>query len=122
MRRHGTRGRRGDHDDYEESIECAGFYRQDSPSKLDGTFKAKVTLAEAGASVSGLKINFRSGSAAIEACAAFTDSDGIAECSPGTQFSPAFITDSVVAGYDAVFDGNAEFQPAKDHGPQTIVP
>lgn len=72
--------------------------------KLDGTLKAKVTLAETGASVSGLKINFRSGSAAIEACAAFTDPDGIGECFPGTQFSPAFITDLVVTGYDAVFD------------------
>lgn len=89
---------------------------------LEGTPKARVTLAETGAPVAGLEINFRSGSAGIEACAAFTDPEGIAECSQGTQFSVAYVTDVLVAGYDAVFDGNAEFQPAKGHGSVTVVP
>lgn len=71
---------------------------------LQGSLKARVTLAETGKPVSGLKINFRSGSAAIEACSAFTDPEGIAECSAGTQFSPAFILDLIAAGYDAVFE------------------
>lgn len=89
---------------------------------LEGSLKAKVTLAETGGSVSGLKINFRSGSAKIDGCSAFTDPEGIAECSAGTQFSPAFILDLVVAGYDAIFDGNAEFQPATGHGSQQVIP
>jgi hypothetical protein len=84
--------------------------------KLESSLKARVTLAATGAPVASLKINFRSGSAAIDACAAFTDPEGIAECPQGTQVSPAFITDLLLAGYDAVFDGNAEFQPAKGHG------
>jgi hypothetical protein len=89
---------------------------------LQGSLKARVTRAKTGAPVSGLAINFRSGSAAIEACTAFTDPEGIAQCSAGTQLSPAFILDLIAAGYDAVFDGNAEFQPASGHGSQQVIP
>ncbi|MGB6161930.1 MAG: hypothetical protein WCF33_05600 [Pseudonocardiaceae bacterium] len=89
---------------------------------LEGSPKARVTLAETGAPVAGLEINFRSGSAKIEACASFTNTEGIAECSQGTKLSVAYILDIILAGYDAVFDGNAEFQPAKGHGSVTPVP
>jgi hypothetical protein len=89
---------------------------------LSGSPKARVTLAETGAPVAGLKIDFRSSSAGIEGCAAFTDPEGIAECSQGGQLSVAYITDILLAGYDAIFDGNAEFQPAKGHGSVTPVP
>jgi hypothetical protein len=89
---------------------------------LEGSPRATVTLAETGAPVAGLAITFRSGSAGIEACATFTNPEGIAECSQGTQLSVAYITDILLAGYDAIFDGNAEFQPAKGHGSVTPVP
>jgi hypothetical protein len=89
---------------------------------LEGSLKARVTLAETGEPVSGLEIDFRSGSAKIEACSAFTDPEGIAECSTGIQLSPGFILDLVAAGYDAVFAGNAEFQSATGHGAQEVIP
>jgi hypothetical protein len=105
-----------------KALNVQAFTIKASLLTLSGSPKARVTLADTGAPVAGLKINFRSGSAAIEACAAFTNPEGIAECSQGTQFSVAYITDIIVAGYDAVFDGNAEFQPAKGHGSVTAVP
>jgi hypothetical protein len=103
-------------------LDVQAFTIKGSLLALETRPKARVTLAETGAPVSGLKINFRSGSAAIEGCAAFTDPEGIAECSQGTQFSVVLIADIVVSGYDAVFDGDAEFQPAKGHASMTVVP
>ena len=105
-----------------KALDVQAFTVKANLLRLEGSPKARVTLAATGAPVAGLEINFRSGSAAIEACAAFTNPEGIAECSQGTQLSVAYITDILLAGYDAVFDGNAEFQPAKGHGGVTPVP
>ena len=82
--------------------------------------KARVTLAVTGAPVAGLKIHFRSASARIEGCSAFTNPEGVAECGSGGNLSFEYITDAIATGYDAVFDGDAKYEPAEGFAPLVV--
>jgi len=78
--------------------------------------RATVTLAATGAPVPRpLLIHFRSASARIEGCSAFTNPEGVAECGSGGNLSVEYITDAVLSGYFAVFDGDEEYEPAEGH-------
>jgi hypothetical protein len=86
----------------------------------EADFKARVTQAETGATVAGLEIHFRTAKSGLALCTAFTNPEGIAECGQGSVLDPLVIVDALASGYNAVFEGNAEFQPAQGHN--AVVP
>jgi len=83
----------------------------------EGHFKARVTRNDkTHAPVSGLDIDFRTDKSKIEIGHAATNADGVAEILKGSLTDISRIVDELTSGYDAVFKGNDEFEPAQGHG------
>lgn len=87
---------------------------------LSGEPSVKATEVATNEPVAGLLFTFESASTGTVACSAFTNTEGVASCSSGSNFSPVFIFDAFVSGYKAVFDGNTEYRPVEAHG--TVTP
>lgn len=73
--------------------------------------------------VADLDIDFRTGESGIEIGGGpvATNADGIAEMLHGSLLSVGKIVDELTSGYNAIFEGNAEFEPAQGHGSVTIL-
>lgn len=78
---------------------------------------AKLTDAVTGEPVRARRIDFYGGGQ--ELCQAPTDMYGWARCSAAENFGPQ-TADEVVAGYDAVFSGDREYDPSTQHASATI--
>lgn len=65
--------------------------------------------------VAGLPIRFIFSKTGGEIGTAVTNTEGIAECESGTQLNLIKDTASLALGYDAVFDGDAEYVPFTTH-------
>jgi hypothetical protein len=90
----------------------------------EGHFKARVTRTdEPRTPVANLDIDFRTGKSEIEIGdrPVATDADGIAEMRHGSLQDVGAIVDELTSGYNAVFEGNAQFEPAEGHGAVTIL-
>lgn len=83
---------------------------------LSADLKARATTTNF-APIRGLTIKFRdAGGANNTVCQAVTNSLGEAMCQGTASNDLLLIASFVFTGYDAVFEGNADFFPATAHG------
>jgi hypothetical protein len=87
-------------------------------SSLSGDPKVTIKQAKDNKPVAGLLVKFKTGGQGIEGCSASTNTEGVAQCY-ASQLNPVFCADAVISGYDAIFEGNEEYQPVKAHGKVT---
>src|SRR5947209_9900727 len=88
----------------------------------EGSFTARVTRTDvARKPVPDLDIHFRTGKSGIEIGKSATNADGIAEIRHGSLLDIGSIVDELTSGYNAVFEGNAQFEPAQGHAAVTIL-
>lgn len=89
---------------------------------LSGQPSVTVTRVSDNRPVSSLFIEFKSGALGYVGCSAYTNTEGVATCNSGVSFSPLFIADAVLSGYNAVFSGNTRYLPFVAHGTVTPAP
>jgi hypothetical protein len=82
---------------------------------LSARLKVTVRRATDNQPVAGLPIRFNFSKTGGEIGTAATNTEGIAECESGSQLNLIKDTSSLVLGYDAVFDGDAEYVPFTTH-------
>lgn len=83
----------------------------------DVELAATLTQATTGQAVTGRTIKFYGGDQLL--CQATTDATGLAQCS-GAENLGTQTAKEVVAGYDAVFTGDAEYGPSSQHTSATV--
>ncbi len=87
---------------------------------LSGMPKVTIRRADDNKPVSELLVRFVTSSMKYEVGSAYTNEEGIAEVDSGIKLNPLFVGDALIAGYDAIFDGDEKRLPITAHG--TVTP
>lgn len=82
---------------------------------LSAKLKVTVRRASDNQPVAGLPITFKFSETGGDLGSAVTSTEGIAEAQSGTQLNLLKDAASLALGYDAVFDGNVEYEPFATH-------
>ncbi|MGH3869573.1 MAG: hypothetical protein ACRDQ4_26420 [Pseudonocardiaceae bacterium] len=82
---------------------------------LSAKLKVTVKRADNNQPVAGLPITFKFSATGGALGSAVTNTEGIASVESGTQLNVIKDAASLALGYDAVFDGDAEYEPFATH-------
>lgn len=85
---------------------------------LCANLKATFTTVD-GAPIRALPIRFRTQQSSQFLCDAITNPEGVAYCVASFTGNALQPIDGFVAGYNAIFDGNPQYQPASAHSTAT---
>ncbi|MFS0696056.1 hypothetical protein [Streptomyces nitrosporeus] len=77
--------------------------------------RVQINRTSDNAPVSGLFITFETGGERYELCTAYTDTNGVAECTTQIPIGVPLVA-ALTAGYDAVFTGTEQYAPISAHG------
>ncbi|MBZ4319868.1 Ig-like domain-containing protein [Streptomyces huiliensis] len=98
-----------------ERLNATAYYGTlDIVGRQTNNLKAKFTKVD-GTAVAGLPVKFTVSWDRFFLCEATTDTNGYAECKNSPLPAPLPLTQLVLHGYDATFDGNHQYAPASAH-------
>ncbi|MGW0606599.1 hypothetical protein [Streptomyces sp. NPDC002640] len=77
--------------------------------------RVQINRISDNAPVSGLLITFETSGERYELCTAYTDTNGVAQCTTRIPVGVPLVA-ALTAGYDAVFPGTEQYTPVSAHG------